>query len=124
VYGLTDWINAHPDACGVRSAPIPDATRTKPPSAELKPDQTDQDTLPDYETLDEIIHRYVTLRQRPSRITQEAGIDADTVRRCVRLIDVNEYKRQQAPIGLKVTDVAFGSGRRVPVAQRFDARSI
>ena len=96
-----------------------EASITKPPSAELRPNQTDQDSLPPYDVLDEIIERYVEGRQSPSRIIEETGIDEATVRRVARLVDLSEYKRKQAAIGLKVTSVAFGSGRRWPIAQRW-----
>lgn len=117
VYKLSRWINANPAACGFSKPPIPDASITKAPSAELRPDQTDQDSLPPYEILDEIIARSVESRQSPSTIARETGFDPAVVTRIVRMIDLAEYKRKQAPIGLKVTSVAFGSGRRVPIAQ-------
>lgn len=117
VYALAKWINAHHAECGFDSPPIPKSTITKPPSAELKPDQTDQDTLPPYDELDEIIERYVERRQSPERIVAETRVAPEVVARVIRLIDVNEYKRKQTAIGLKVTSVAFGSGRRYPIAQ-------
>lgn len=117
VFALARWINDHHSACGFSSPPIPESTITKPPSAELRPDQTDQDSLPPYDVLDEIIERYVERRESPTHITSASGIDAETVARIVRLIDLNEYKRKQTAIGLKVTSVAFGSGRRYPIAQ-------
>jgi NAD+ synthase (glutamine-hydrolysing) len=128
VYRLARWMNAHPHRLGIPgldAAPIPEPTLTKPPSAELRPNQTDQDTLPPYELLDEIIERYVELRQSPRRIADEIAAAAgrpaaDTeavVARVVRMIDLAEYKRRQAPTGLKVTGVAFGTGRRMPIAQ-------
>jgi len=115
VYALARWINAHHEKCGFATAPIPEATITKPPSAELKPDQTDQDTLPAYEALDEIIRRYVEERQRPRRIVEETGFDRAVVARTIRMIDRSEYKRFQAAIGLKVSRCAFGPGRRMPL---------
>ena len=117
VYRLARWINANHACCGFAAAPIPPATIDKPPSAELKPDQTDQDTLPPYGVLDEIITRYVERRQSPGRIVAETGFEPATVARIARMIDLSEYKRRQAAIGLKVTSVAFGSGRRRPIAQ-------
>jgi NAD+ synthase (glutamine-hydrolysing) len=119
VYALARWINANHAACGFKRPPIPEASITKAPSAELRPNQTDQDSLPPYEILDQIIERYVEGRQAPARIVSETGIDAATVARVARMIDLAEYKRKQAAIGLKVTSVAFGSGRRVPIAQRW-----
>jgi NAD+ synthetase len=120
VYALARWMNANPGRLwieGLTRPPIPEASITKPPSAELRPNQMDQDTLPPYPVLDEIIERYVERRQDPGRIVRETGFDGAVVARSVRMIDVSEYKRKQAAIGLKVTGVAFGSGRRMPIAQ-------
>ena len=125
VYSLARWMNANRGKLGIASVaagPIPEASITKPPSAELRPDQKDQDSLPPYEVLDEIISRYVEQRQAASTIVAETGFDAAVVAKMVRLIDLAEYKRKQAPIGLKVTTVAFGSGRRMPIAQRWRSR--
>jgi len=123
VYRLARWMNAHPGRLGPRLAlhepPIPEASITKPPSAELRPDQTDQDTLPPYEQLDEVLERYVERRQSPATIAKETGFDPAMIARIVRLTDLAEFKRKQAAIGLKVTGVAFGSGRRFPIAQRY-----
>ena len=99
--------------------PIPESSITKAPSAELRPNQTDQDSLPPYDDLDAIIERYVERHQRPDRIARETGLNPALVARIVRLIDISEYKRKQAAVGLKVTSVAFGSGRRWPIAQRW-----
>jgi NAD+ synthetase len=111
VYRLARWIN--------RDQPIiPEACLTKPPSAELRPNQTDQDSLPPYEVLDAILDAYVVEGRSASEIIA-AGHDAETVRRVVRLIDASEYKRRQAAPGLKITSKAFGVGRRIPIAQRY-----
>ena len=112
VFELTHWINRD-------EVIIPEATITKPPSAELRPDQKDQDSLPPYEVLDAILERYVVESQSESEIVT-SGFDEATVQRVVRLIDLNEYKRRQAAPGLKVTSKAFGVGRRIPVAQRYE----
>jgi NAD+ synthase/NAD+ synthase (glutamine-hydrolysing) len=123
VYRVARWLNANPAAAGFQGPPIPERSITKPPSAELRPNQTDQDSLPPYDVLDRIIERYIEGRQSPDRIVRETGIDAATVSRMVRLIHLAEYKRKQAAVGLKVTTVAFGSGRRWPIAQGWrDAR--
>ena len=92
----------------------------KPPSAELKPDQEDQDTLPPYDALDEILARYVERQESPCGIVS-AGFDGQIVRDVVRRVDRNEYKRRQSPPGLKVTSRAFGVGWRMPIAARFDS---
>ncbi|MEM0984465.1 MAG: NAD+ synthase [Planctomycetota bacterium] len=117
VYDVARWTNANASAAGFERSPIPERTITKPPSAELRPGQLDVDSLPDYDVLDEIVDRHVDSRQSPDRITSETGFDAALVRRICRLIDINEYKRRQAAIGLKVTQTAFGPGRRIPVAR-------
>jgi NAD+ synthetase len=119
VYRLSRWINANHAACGFAAPPIPERSITKVPSAELRPNQTDQDSLPPYEVLDDIIERHVEGRQGAERIIRETGYDEPTVRRVLRLIALSEYKRKQAAVGLKVTTVAFGAGRRMPIAQRW-----
>ena len=106
---------------GEGTAPIPEGSLTKPPSAELKPNQKDQDSLPPYEVLDDIIERYVEEEKTVPEITGE-GFDAATVERVARLIDLSEYKRKQMAMGIKVTSRAFGFGRRMPIAQRFDPK--
>jgi NAD+ synthetase len=112
VYRLARWINRQTEV-------IPRSTLEKPPSAELKPDQRDQDTLPPYELLDPILKLYVEdMRSKPEIVAR--GFDEATVEWVLRKVRQNEYKRLQAAPGLKVTDRAFGMGRRIPVAQRFE----
>lgn len=111
VYRLSNWVNREREI-------IPSASITKPPSAELRPNQTDQDSLPAYEVLDAILEEYV-VKSRPAGEIVAAGFDAAAVARVVKLIDGAEYKRRQAAPGLKVTTKAFGVGRRVPIAQRW-----
>ena len=111
VYQISNWVNRKREI-------IPAASISKPPSAELRPNQTDQDSLPPYEILDAILDAYVVQNRSVEEIIK-SGFDAATVRRVVRLIDLSEYKRRQAAPGLKVTSRAFGVGRRVPVAQRY-----
>ncbi len=117
VYALSRWINDHHEEAGFDGPPIPENTITKPPSAELAPGQLDSDSLPPYEVLDEILHRYVEQRQHPDRILEETGFDEAVVRRITRLTDLNEHKRHQMPLGLKVSSIAFGRGRRRPLVQ-------
>jgi NAD+ synthase (glutamine-hydrolysing) len=119
VYRIARWINQHHAERGFAQPPIPERSITKPPSAELRPDQTDQDTLPPYEILDAIIQRYVEQRQNPATIVRETGYDPAVVARITRMIDASEFKRRQAALGLKVSGVAFGGGRRYPIAQRW-----
>lgn len=97
---------------------IPHSTIEKPPSAELKPGQVDQDTLPPYDVLDEILRLYVE-ENLSARDIAERGFDEKTVRWIQRRVDLNEYKREQAAPGIKVTSRAFGVGRRMPIAQRY-----
>ena len=111
VYRLAKWINREREI-------IPDSCLTKPPSAELRHNQCDQDSLPAYEMLDAILDLYVVQGKAAPEIIA-AGFDEATVRRVVHLIDLSEYKRRQAAPGLKVTSKAFGSGRRMPIAQRY-----
>ncbi len=119
VYRLSRWMNANHAICGLSRPPIPERSITKPPSAELRPNQTDQDSLPPYDVLDEIVGRYVEQRRCAATIARETGFDPALVRRIVRMVDLAEYKRKQAAVGLKVTSVAFGSGRRWPIAQHW-----
>jgi NAD+ synthase (glutamine-hydrolysing) len=113
VYSLARVANKrHPNA-------IPENTFTKPPSAELRPDQKDTDSLPPYETLDQILRLYIENNDAPPRIAEALHLPVTLVRDIVNKVDRNEYKRQQAAPGLKVTTKAFGIGRRFPIAQRF-----
>jgi NAD+ synthetase len=111
IYRLANWINRKAEV-------IPRNSITKPPSAELKPDQRDQDTLPPYEVLDEILKMYVEEQLSPEDIAGR-GFDLETVRWIQRKVDMNEYKRRQAAPGLRVTSLAFGIGWRMPIAQRY-----
>jgi NH3-dependent NAD+ synthetase len=111
VYELSRWINRGREI-------IPSATIEKPPSAELRPNQTDQDSLPPYDQLDAILALYVE-ENLPIRAIIARGHDEALVRRITSLVDRNEYKREQAAPGLKVTGRAFGMGRRLPLAQRY-----
>lgn len=111
VYDLARFINRAGEI-------IPEATLEKAPSAELRPNQKDQDSLPPYDILDGILRLYVEENLPPAQI-QKAGYDAAIVADIVKKIDQNEYKRRQMAPGLKVTTKAFGMGRRIPIAQRF-----
>lgn len=113
VYQLARYINRHSEI-------IPRNTIDKPPSAELRADQKDQDTLPPYEVLDEILRLYVEEQLTTDEVAAR-GFAADTVRWVAHKVETNEYKRQQAAPGIKVTSKAFGIGRRVPIAQKFRA---
>jgi NAD+ synthase (glutamine-hydrolysing) len=113
VYELARWRNGRSDP-----APIPDSVLSKPPSAELRPDQKDSDSLPPYEELDPIIEAYVEEDRSPDEIVA-AGTDASLVERVVAMIDRAEYKRRQAPPGVKITPKAFGRDRRLPMTNAY-----
>jgi len=111
VYGLAEYVNS-------RHPVIPRASIEKPPSAELRPDQKDSDSLPPYEVLDAVLEDYVEDTHAAERIAADRGIDIETVRRVIRMVDRAEYKRQQAAPGLKISPKAFGYGRRFPIAAK------
>ena len=111
VYSLCRWINREREI-------IPVNTIEKPPSAELRPGQKDEDSLPPYDQLDAILHGYVE-EGLSSRDLVDEGFDADVVKEIIRKVDLNEYKRKQAAPGLKITPLAFGVGRRIPIVQKY-----
>jgi NAD+ synthase (glutamine-hydrolysing) len=111
VYELSHYINQHAEI-------IPESCIVKDPSAELKPGQKDQDSLPPYDVLDAVLTRYVEKREKPEEIIA-AGYDRKLVWDIICRVERNEYKRNQAPPGLKVTSKAFGPGRRIPLAQKY-----
>ncbi len=111
VYRLSQYVNA-------RRPVIPKSTMEKPPSAELRPNQTDQDTLPPYDVLDTILEDYVEDYKTPEDIAAQRGFDLQLVKSVVRMVERSEYKRQQAAPGIRITEKAFGVGRRFPIAQR------
>lgn len=113
VYQLCEWRNSQ-----TATPIIPEEVLLKPPSAELRPDQKDQDSLPLYEVLDPILLAYVEDDRIASEIVA-MGYESDLVRKIVRLVDVAEYKRRQSPIGVRVTPKAFGRDRRVPITNRY-----
>jgi len=109
VYAVCRWLNREREV-------IPEPILTKPPSAELRPDQRDTDSLPPYEVLDPILEGYVEGYESPEEISQKNGFPLDLVKQVVRLVERSEYKRQQAAPVLKVTAKSFGTGRRFPIA--------
>ncbi len=117
VYALANWINADARRAG-RQPPIPQSTIDKVPSAELRPGQTDQDTLPPYDVLDAILKGYVEEGLSRADLAAQGFPDA-VVKEVVRKVDLNEYKRKQAAPGLKITPLAFGVGRRIPIVQKY-----
>jgi len=112
VYSICRWLNRDQEI-------IPETVINKAPSAELKPDQQDQDSLPPYDILDEILHRFIHEHQAPKQII-EAGFSSEIVKKVTNLVRKAEFKRRQAPPGLKVTDRAFGTGWRMPIASRIE----
>lgn len=118
VFALARWRNAH-DPYGTGRAPIPERIITRPPSAELRPDQTDQDSLPPYDILDGILARYMEDDEGIDEIIA-AGYDRAVVERVARLIKINEYKRRQAPVGIRVTHRSFGKDWRYPITSKFN----
>jgi NAD+ synthase (glutamine-hydrolysing) len=108
---LCRWLNRDGEV-------IPDAVLTKPPSAELRPDQRDDQSLPPYDVLDPILEAYVEQDLTAAEL-EELGHDPALVRQIVRLVDLAEYKRRQSPPGVRVTPKAFGKDRRVPITNRY-----
>lgn len=119
VFRLAHWRNAH-DPHGSGAMPIPERIITRPPSAELRPDQKDQDSLPEYEVLDAIVERYMENDQGIEEIVAQGYARAD-VEKVTRLIKLNEYKRRQAPVGIRVTHRSFGKDWRYPITNKFRA---
>ncbi|HLH09357.1 MAG TPA: NAD+ synthase [Terriglobales bacterium] len=113
VYRLAKYVNSQRNV-------IPLATIEKAPSAELRPNQTDQDTLPPYEVLDKILEGYIEANDCAEQIAAENDYDLPLVKNVIRMVDRAEYKRQQAAVGLKISEKAFGVGRRLPIAAKSD----
>ena len=119
VFDLARWRNLH-DPYGTGSQPIPERIITRPPSAELRPDQKDQDSLPAYEVLDAIIERYMENDEGVEALIAD-GFERADVEKVTRLIKLNEYKRRQAPVGIRVTHRSFGKDWRYPMTNKFRA---
>jgi len=100
---------------------IPERVFTRAPSAELAPNQTDQDTLPPYDLLDDLLQRYIEKDEEPTQLYQ-AGFQKDVVDKVVKMINANEYKRRQAPIGIRLTQRAFGKDRRYPITSGYERK--
>jgi NAD+ synthase (glutamine-hydrolysing) len=114
VYRLSRYVNS-------RRPVIPEPSLEKPPSAELRPDQKDIDSLPPYEVLDPILEDYIEDSHSAEQIAKDHNFDLELVRRVIRMVDRNEYKRQQAAPGLKISGKAFGYGRRFPIAAKYES---
>jgi NAD+ synthetase len=114
VYRISHYVNS-------RRPVIPQDSLEKPPSAELRPNQKDSDSLPPYDVLDAILEDYVEESHSAAQIAQDHGFDIELVKRVTRMIDRAEYKRQQAAPGIKISAKAFGYGRRLPIAAKSEA---
>jgi len=113
VFALSRFVNKRAGA-----EVIPESVLTKPPSAELRPDQRDDQSLPPYDVLDAVLEMYVERDMTAAEII-EIGLPSDIVRRIARLVDINEYKRRQCPPGVRVTEKAFGKDRRLPITNGY-----
>ncbi len=118
VFEMARWLNDE----YYQKEVIPEATITKPPSAELRPDQKDTDSLPEYDVLDDILYRYIELQEGAQYIIDD-GYDEQTVKKVIRLVEANEFKRYQAAPILKVSSKSFGIGRRWPIVQKWTANN-
>jgi NAD+ synthase (glutamine-hydrolysing) len=118
VYRLCAWRNSPAGSAGRTASPIPVSIVQRAPSAELRSDQRDEDSLPPYELLDRILHGYIELHLGREQLIAQ-GLPAPEVERVARLVDLAEYKRRQAPPGIKVTELAFGRDRRMPITNRY-----
>lgn len=118
VYEMARWLNEE----YYKEEVIPEAIITKPPSAELRPDQKDTDTLPEYDVLDDILYRYIELQEGAQYIIDD-GYDEQTVKKVIRMVEANEFKRYQAAPILKISSKSFGIGRRWPIVQKWTANN-
>jgi NAD+ synthase (glutamine-hydrolysing) len=120
VYGVCEWRNSAAAAAGGAriERPIPPTIIERAPSAELRPDQRDEDSLPPYELLDRILQGYIELDQSAEQLIAQ-GLPKAEVERTILMVDLAEYKRRQAPPGIKVTWRAFGRDRRMPITNRY-----
>ena len=111
IFDLARYINKDSEV-------IPENTITKPPSAELRPNQKDSDSLPDYEILDQVLYQYIEKRKGPKELIA-MGFDEGLVKRILRLVNINEFKRYQTSPTLRVSEKAFGMGRRMPIVGKY-----
>lgn len=122
VYSMAEWINAHPAAGGFAGPPIPESSITKPPSAELAENQFDEDSLPPYDVLDDILRRLVDEDRAVGDVVADTGHEAELVHRIARMFDIAQFKREQAAVIPKVSPRAFGRGRPWPIVSRDGSR--
>lgn len=124
VQGMAQWVNLHPEVAGFPHPPVPSASITKPPSAELAPDQIDEDSLPPYVVLDDILRRLIDEDRSAMDVLGDTDHDAEVVDRVARMLDLTQFKRDQAPVILKISPRAFGRGRPWPIVSRDGSRVV
>ena len=118
VWSLATWINNTFQDCGFAKAPIPDSSISKPPSAELRPDQLDQDSLPQYDELDAVLRLHIDLDLGVDEVEDELGVSRDFIGKIIRMVDMSQFKRDQAAVILKTSPRTFGRGRRMPIVMQ------
>ncbi len=118
VWVLSTWINNNFEQCGFASAPIPKSSIAKPPSAELRPDQLDQDSLPAYDDLDAVLRLHIDLDMGVDEVEEELGLDVGLVTKIIRMVDIAQFKREQASVIFKTSPRTFGRGRRMPIVMK------
>ncbi|MDP7005398.1 MAG: NAD+ synthase [Phycisphaerales bacterium] len=118
VWSLSNWINKNYNECGFELPPIPQSTITKPPSAELRPNQLDQDSLPEYDELDEVLRLLVDLDLGIDDIEEKLNVKREFISKIIKMVDISQFKRDQAAVILKTSPRAFGRGRRLPIVMK------
>ena len=118
VWSLSTWINSNYQSCGFTEPPIPESSITKEPSAELRPNQTDQDSLPEYQELDSVLRLHIDSEMDVESIEDELNIDVDAIQSIVTMVDRAQFKRDQSAVILKTSPRSFGRGRRMPIVMR------
>ncbi len=117
-WALAKWVNSHVEICGFDSPPIPESTISKPPSAELRPNQVDQDSLPDYSELDKVLRLHVDSDLGIEEIEDQLDVPNELIERIVRMVDIAQFKRDQAAVIFKTSPRTFGRGRRMPIVMK------
>jgi NAD+ synthase (glutamine-hydrolysing) len=115
---MAKWINNNYVLCGYDSSPIPESSITKPPSAELRPAQLDQDSLPEYEELDSVLRLHIDFDLGVDDIEDTMGLSPELIARIVRMVDISQFKRDQAAVIFKTSPRTFGRGRRMPIVMK------
>ncbi len=118
VWSLATWMNGNFEACGFATSPIPKSSIAKPPSAELRPGQLDQDSLPQYDELDSVLRLHIDLDMGVDDIEEELSMPRDFINKIIRMVDVSQFKRDQAAVIFKTSPRTFGRGRRMPIVMK------